>query len=140
MKPTSDVPLMMKELHAQEATTPRSRLHRKCASVLTSRRSAPGGVWGSDTTLLASPVNGSGAGYVPHTTPIPRSGFVLGRNPAGQHIEAEGGQAIHAVRPSRLGPMALVDPGCVKTRYLLSEPGVFVPTRYLCRTITLGNV
>src|SRR5271155_1520079 len=79
MKPTSDVPLMMKELHAQEATTPRSRLHRKCASVLTSRRSAPGGVWGSDTTLLASPVNGSGAGYVPHTTPIPRSGFVHGR-------------------------------------------------------------
>src|SRR5271155_5802425 len=78
MKPTSDVPLMMKELHAQEATTPRSRLHRKCASVLTSRRSAPGGVWGSDTTLLASPVNGSGAGYVPHTTPIPRSGFVHG--------------------------------------------------------------
>src|SRR5277367_5928127 len=92
MKPTSDVPLMMKELHAQEATTPRSRLHRKCASVLTSRRSAPGGVWGSDTTLLASPVNGSGAGYVPHTTPIPRSGFVHGREAEPAEL-AESGMA-----------------------------------------------
>ena len=50
-----------------------------CISVLRSGGSAPGGVWGSAPTLLASSVNGSGAGYAPHTTPIPRSGFVLGR-------------------------------------------------------------
>jgi hypothetical protein len=48
-----------------------------------------------------------------------------GRNPAVQHIEAEGLQATHAVRPSQLGPMALVDPNATLAarvrgvRYLL---------------------
>ena len=54
-----------------------------------------------------------------------RSGGQHGRNPAVQHIEAEGRQATHAVRPSRLGPMALVDPNATLAarvrgvRYLL---------------------
>ncbi len=53
------------------------------AKVLRSRGSAPGGVWGSAPTLLCYVGLWFGVPDITHpAAPIPRSGFVLGSNPA----------------------------------------------------------
>src|ERR1700733_5912776 len=93
MKPALDVPLVMKGTPCSRGNyAPLKTSSKTGISVLRSRGSAPGGVWGSAPTLLASSVNGSDAGYAPHTTPIPRSGFVRGRR-----ADIDAARSLHPV-------------------------------------------